>query len=133
MKITRAFIVIFLATLVAHADPTPTGLASDPILGQWIWVSNVIVDFKADGTAACTGGWRMSWKFLNNSEGQRQYRLIWNEGQIVDLVSLSQDKNTITITNQATHQRFVVRRRIGSDKAAPAEGSATPSYFGTKP
>ncbi|MES2476218.1 MAG: hypothetical protein V4640_10580 [Verrucomicrobiota bacterium] len=79
----------------AAAPPKPPVVARteigkpNPILGKWRWgPSSLIVTFAADGTAKATG-YEGKWTEIQTSTVERKYTITWNDGAILDEVTIT--------------------------------------------
>ena len=79
------------------------------IVGQWIWQSNALATFSADGTMRHLNNYG-TWKCVDVRA--RKYQLLWKDGMI-DLVVLSEDGNELHLQNN--HGQSVTRQRKRDD------------------
>ena len=96
------FLVASFAVIAQSAEK------ADPIVGKWIWYQGAIATFDADETGV-SGGLKGKWRFLQNPEVQRKYRIIWNEGVFINSVVMSEDQQTLSIQDN-NKVKFTARR-----------------------
>ena len=85
--------------------------ANEPLLGTWTWLPrDQIVTIKPDGTVISTYKVTGFWKVLN--EVQRTYEIRWSSGKFIDTLTLSEDGNSLTGSNQnARHPDAFLRQK----------------------
>lgn len=88
-----------LLLLLGTAASAGLAAKADPLVGRWLWADKQFAVFNADGTASVGNSFKGTWVYTQNSEVQRKYTVIWNEGQYSDKVTLSEDQQTVQVQN----------------------------------
>jgi Tol biopolymer transport system component len=80
------------------APPKAPAPAADPVVGKWAWFNGGTVSILPDGTLTHEQGNRGTWTVQDRA--RRVYVLRWRQGDFVDTVTLSEDGQSLSGTNQ---------------------------------
>jgi len=94
------YVVVSLLFMAANADLRAGTPEPDPLIGHWFWHHNILVAFKADGTATSNIKSEGVWEFLKNAEVERKYHVNWDHGKYIDTVILSKDGKSANLVSK---------------------------------
>ena len=106
-KLLFNFLLLFAAAMPLFATTKPV----DPIVGRWFWGENYTVIFYADGTCIVENdGTKGKWEYLKNPEIERKYGLTWDQGRLLNRMTIAQDGKSAQVLDQIKEKKFKARK-----------------------
>jgi hypothetical protein len=90
----------------------------NPIVGKWRWGKHLLAEFTADGLAKAKG-YTGKWKESETSTIERKYTVSWNDGIIVDDLTL--EKNGARIRGKNSKGEKFTAEKIPAESTAAAK------------